>query len=203
MISLKSIIERFAYSPLSQEADGANERAWSLNRLYLRPNRRILILLSTLLLLLASAVLLVDSARLASLRRSWLSEKHEITNNAEALQEIANNVDWSRFAYVQYVTNLDYLCNSLMLFATLEKLGCRSERLLMHPLEWTLYDPESGGTLSDEARLLRLARDKFTVSLQPIHLQSKENDDRKYSHRLSAIPRSLQNFPPDPSSNLG
>ncbi|KAK0738622.1 nucleotide-diphospho-sugar transferase [Schizothecium vesticola] len=45
-----------------------------------------------------------------------------------------HNTDWSRFAYVQYVTNSAYLCNSVMLFETLHRLGTsRADRVMMYP----------------------------------------------------------------------
>ena len=103
-----------------------------------------------------------------------------ITNNAEALDAISNNVEWSRFAYIQYVTNTQYLCNSLMLFARLNHFGCRASRMMMHPEGWSPNsDPEAH--ITDETRLLRLARDTYNVSLQPIHVQSKTGTaDREY-----------------------
>lgn len=105
-------------------------------------------------------------------------------NNAELLENVADRVDWSRFAYVQYVTNLDYLCNSVMLFATLEKLGCRSDRLMMYPEEWNVDDVS---VTSNDVRLVRLARDKYNVNLQPVQVQTRGAGDRTYilSSRLS------------------
>lgn len=40
---------------------------------------------------------------------------------------------WSRFADVQYVTNSDYPCNSVMIFASLHRLGIMAEKLMMYP----------------------------------------------------------------------
>ncbi|KAI9036774.1 nucleotide-diphospho-sugar transferase [Aspergillus affinis] len=42
-------------------------------------------------------------------------------------------VGWSRFAYAEYVTNTLYLCNSVMLFEALHRLGSKPDRLMMYP----------------------------------------------------------------------
>ena len=84
-----------------------------------------------------------------------------------------DSVDWSRFAYVQYVTNLPYLCNSVMLFESLHRLGCRPDRLLMYPSHFAL----DGDT--PEASLLRKARDEYGAILRPIEVQWRSSDDCK------------------------
>lgn len=43
------------------------------------------------------------------------------------------SVDWSRYAYTQYVTNKEYLCNSVMIFETLHRLKAKAERVMMYP----------------------------------------------------------------------
>ncbi|KAH0269488.1 nucleotide-diphospho-sugar transferase, partial [Aureobasidium melanogenum] len=73
--------------------------------------------------------------------------------------------DWSKFAYAQYVTEKNYLCNSLMIFETLQRLGSRAGRLMMYPEQWSLESDSS------ESILLRKARDNYNVRLVPIHVQ--------------------------------
>lgn len=46
--------------------------------------------------------------------------------------------DWSQFAYSQYVTNPDYLCNSVMAFEALDRLGSKAARVLMYPSDWSI-----------------------------------------------------------------
>lgn len=81
------------------------------------------------------------------------------------------DVDWSRFAYTQYATNLDYLCNSVMIFETLHRLHSRAARLLLYPSSYPSPDatPES-----PESRLLRKARDEHGATLVPIAVQHEE-----------------------------
>ncbi|KAI1694279.1 glucose N-acetyltransferase 1 [Ditylenchus destructor] len=76
--------------------------------------------------------------------------------------ESSDALDWSRFAYVQYVTNKIYLCNSLMLFERLHSLGAKADKLMMYPSH---FDVESD---TEEARLIRQARDQYGVKLMPI-----------------------------------
>jgi hypothetical protein len=83
---------------------------------------------------------------------------------------IPTNVEWSRYAYIQYVTDSTYLCNSLMIFESLHRLGSKAERLMMYPNEW------STSLESPHAELLRKARDEHDVRLQPVQIQRFEGD---------------------------
>jgi hypothetical protein len=84
-------------------------------------------------------------------------------------------VDWSRFAYTQYATSTAYLCNSVMLFETLHRLGSRADRLLMHPSSMKA-DPDSDST---ESRLLLKAQKEYNVKLAPIEVQHRDGGDRR------------------------
>lgn len=73
-----------------------------------------------------------------------------------AFAALDDAVDWSKYAYVQYVTNAVYLCNAVMIFEQLERLGARAQRVLLYPSEWdepgffeTPVDP--AGPLPEEA----------------------------------------------------
>lgn len=96
-------------------------------------------------------------------------------SNPDLTIQFGKQVDWSRFAYIQYVTDTDYLCNSLMLFEALHRLGSKPDRLMMYPEDFSIADDED----SEEARLLRIARDEYRVKLKPIQVQSRPGDDRK------------------------
>ncbi|GME47616.1 putative ascus development protein [Neofusicoccum parvum] len=78
-------------------------------------------------------------------------------------------VDWSRFAYSQYATNGAYLCNSVMLFDQLHRLGSRADRVLFYPMEW---DTTVESTTDRDSQLLVLARDTLGVTLVPMNMQS-------------------------------
>lgn len=96
------------------------------------------------------------------------SDEHE-----DSGRKTWKSIDWSQFAYVQYVTNLPYLCNSVMLFESLHRLGCMPDRLMMYPSKLSLEDN------STEAQLLRKARDEYGVILNPIEVQRRKGHDRK------------------------
>ena len=85
-------------------------------------------------------------------------------------------VDWSRFAYTQYVTNSEYLCNSVMFFESLQRLSSRADRVVMYPS----YMLETGNDDTHDARLLIKARDEYNVKLVPISVQHKTNSDRQF-----------------------
>jgi hypothetical protein len=84
-------------------------------------------------------------------------------------------VDWSRFAYVQYVTNTAYLCNSVMLFEILHRLGSKADRLMMHPANFDPGNPESV-----EGGLLLKAKNLYGVKLMPIEVQRKSVADGEH-----------------------
>jgi len=77
----------------------------------------------------------------------------------------ADTVDWSEFAYCQYVTSEDYLCNSLMIFESLVRLGAKAERMMLYDHTWTVDNSTHAG------RLLAQARDTYGVRLVPIEVQ--------------------------------
>lgn len=84
-------------------------------------------------------------------------------------------VDWARFAYLQYVTDSDYLCNSVMVFESLHRLGSKADRVMMYPS--SMVEPDASTWESDDARLLLQARDEYNVSLQPIQIQHKNGTE--------------------------
>lgn len=83
--------------------------------------------------------------------------------------EALEGIDWSRFAYVQYATNTEYLCNSVMLFEALHRLGSKADRLLMHPSDFTTGSEDG----SKERALLQKAQDAYGVTLTSIEIQRK------------------------------
>ncbi|KAL8811934.1 MAG: hypothetical protein Q9200_001402 [Gallowayella weberi] len=98
----------------------------------------------------------------------------------ESLPErVIDAVDWSRFAYIQYATNKPYLCNSIMLFEALHRLGGRAERLLMYPSKFHLTGEDGTESQSWENGLLRKARDEYNVKLKPIEVVARDSNEPK------------------------
>ncbi|KAJ0416496.1 nucleotide-diphospho-sugar transferase [Aspergillus carlsbadensis] len=94
-----------------------------------------------------------------------------------------DNVNWSRFAYAQYATNTDYLCNSVMVFETLHRLHSKAQRLLMYPSNYSVdeHDPSS------ESWLLRKARDEYGVELVPIEVQRRDSGDPAWAESFTKL----------------
>lgn len=85
-------------------------------------------------------------------------------------------VDWSRFAYTQYATDKSYLCNSLMIFEALHRLGSKPDRVLMYASEFYTSEDDD----SKQSRMLRFARDNYGVKLNPIQVQLRGGDGGEY-----------------------
>jgi hypothetical protein len=84
-------------------------------------------------------------------------------------------VRWLDFAYVQYVTNAQYLCNSLMIFEALRRYNTKADLLMMYDNRW--QEPsEVVATTPYESRLLVKARDEYKAKLVPIQVQTFKED---------------------------
>ncbi|KAL9090453.1 MAG: hypothetical protein Q9159_001983 [Coniocarpon cinnabarinum] len=89
-------------------------------------------------------------------------------------------IDWSKFAYTQYATTPDYLCNSLMLFERLQTLGSRAQRVLLYPDTFHHSYPVTYETSDAEAQaqivlaLLLKAEREYDVTLKPIEVLRKK-----------------------------
>lgn len=90
-------------------------------------------------------------------------------------------IDWSRFAYTQYATDRSYLCNSVMIFEALHRLGSKADRVLVYPASFLTSEIDR----SPEARLLRFARDQYAVKLKPVQVILKGGAGGKSLNFLS------------------
>ncbi|KPM40257.1 Glucose N-acetyltransferase 1 [Neonectria ditissima] len=110
---------------------------------------------------------------------------HGSASNATIPRPSADGVDWSRFAYTQYVTNAEYLCNSVMMFETLHRLGSRPDRVMMYP-QWML-DPAAATADTSHGLLLIKARDRYGVKLRPIEVQSRAGGDATWAESFTKL----------------
>lgn len=98
------------------------------------------------------------------------------------------HIDWHRYAYSQYATDQHYLCNSLMIFDSLEKLGSKADRILFYPKTWDLDVSSSKDRTS---QLLVLARDKYKVKLKPVEMYTlkrpSHNDDETWDASINKL----------------
>ncbi|KAI9667256.1 MAG: N-acetylglucosaminyltransferase [Bathelium mastoideum] len=84
-----------------------------------------------------------------------------------SLTEVPGTIDWSKFAYSQYATDSATLCNAIMVFEALERLGSKADRVLLFPEQWDLTVE---GPKDRDSQLLNLARDQYNVKLHPIEI---------------------------------
>ncbi|RFU30235.1 hypothetical protein B7463_g6073, partial [Scytalidium lignicola] len=98
-------------------------------------------------------------------------------------QYAEQHIDWSRFAYTQYVTNTEYLCNSVMLFEILHRLGSKADRLMMYPVTMSV-DPKSD---SPETRLLLKAQKEYGAKLTPIEVQHRPFNDLTWADSYTKL----------------
>ncbi|KAF4948017.1 hypothetical protein FGADI_10012 [Fusarium gaditjirri] len=101
----------------------------------------------------------------------------------QASQQSSSGLDWSRFAYTQYVTNSEYLCNSLMFFEALQRLGSRPDRVMMVPE--SMLEPEMVN--SSDAYLLNKARHQYNVKLVPIAIQTNWAGDATWADSYTKL----------------
>jgi hypothetical protein len=92
-------------------------------------------------------------------------------------------VDWSQFAYTQYVTNSEYLCNSVMFFESLDRLSSQADRVMMYPSK--MFNSEND--TSRDIELLVKARDEYNVKLVPITVQHKDNADATWADSFTKL----------------
>ncbi|KAH7067248.1 glucose N-acetyltransferase [Paraphoma chrysanthemicola] len=97
-------------------------------------------------------------------------------------------INWNDFAYVQYVTNGNYLCNSLMILEALHRHRTKADRIMMYPEDWKV--PGVGEHLTDvsiESRLLAKARDFYGTKLVPVKLQTFARGDPKWKDSYTKL----------------
>ena len=93
----------------------------------------------------------------------------------------SDKIDWSRFAYVQYVTATEHVCNSAMVFESLHRLDSKADRVLLYPQDWGAVDGPTWKALDSKATtILTKARDRYHVKLRPVDLIRQKGQDRTY-----------------------
>lgn len=113
---------------------------------------------------------------LYSLRSLLRNSNQEDTYTDESSTKSAENVDWDKYAYVQYATSQDYLCNAIMVFEQLKELQTKADRVLIYPDYWGVPDQPTAELAKNvvykiekqTTNLLRDARDKYDVKLRPV-----------------------------------
>ncbi|KAL8991658.1 MAG: hypothetical protein Q9169_007774 [Polycauliona sp. 2 TL-2023] len=95
---------------------------------------------------------------------------------AHGLSSRNKNVNWSHYAYFQYATSSAYLCNSVMLFEALHRLGSKADRILLYPKSW---DTQIENKSDRDSQLLVKARDWYKVRLVPVDIPVTHDKDEQ------------------------
>lgn len=106
----------------------------------------------------------------------WRSSPNSIIPHHAPVHEPSlryKNVDWSRYAYSLYATSSPYLCNAVMVFEALSRLGSKADRILLYPQEWDL---EIESPDDRDSQLLVIARDRYDVKLVPVVIPKADDD---------------------------
>lgn len=135
--------------------------------------RRLRVVAASFLVVLAFVYVYYTGGRFAA--DIYHSAESTSLSNGQP-NKTATDIDWTRFAYTQYATDTAYLCNSVMIFESLKRLGSKAERVLMHPGYMSL-DPDSNST---DNMLLRKAAREYDVELVPIEIQRRDLGESNY-----------------------
>ncbi|KAI5463600.1 nucleotide-diphospho-sugar transferase [Mariannaea sp. PMI_226] len=112
----------------------------------------------------------------------FLFRNHQLLQATTPIQTTVD-IAWSRFAYTQYVTNSEYLCNSVMFFEALHRHSSRTDRVMMYPSHMLKSEDDN----SSDARLLIKARDKYNVKLVPIAVQHRDKADATWADSFTKL----------------
>ncbi|KAF9874132.1 alphan-acetylglucosamine transferase [Colletotrichum karsti] len=73
-----------------------------------------------------------------------------------------------------------------MFFERLQHVQSNADRVMMYPSSM-LFDPEAQEGISDDAKLLILARDKYNIKLTPITIQHRQGSDPTWADSFTKL----------------
>lgn len=94
-----------------------------------------------------------------------------------------DGIDWTQYAYCQYVTDIEYLCNSLMIFESLHRLGSKADRVLLYPQVWELYPKVK----TWQSMFLKKAQDDYKVHIVPVRVQHFESGEGTWADSFTKL----------------
>ncbi|CCD27263.1 glucose N-acetyltransferase NDAI_0K00720 [Naumovozyma dairenensis CBS 421] len=106
----------------------------------------------------------------------------------EKEQKSGNAIDWSQYAYVNYVTDAGYLCNTLILFDQLKKqFGTKAKLLLLISSE--LLNPDLSTSVEESTKLLEKIKniDPEQVVIKHIDNIVKPEDYSPWNESLTKL----------------
>lgn len=103
------------------------------------------------------------------------------------LEKNTKAVDWSQLAYVNYATNADYLCNTLIMFSALKRYGTQAKLMLL--VSKDIVDPGSSNDVDRTKTLLsRISElDQEQVIVKFVDDIVKPMDTSQWSQSLTKL----------------
>jgi len=121
----------------------------------------------------------------STLSGSGLPQTPSAPGRGSGNTDSSDKIEWSRFAYVQYVTATEHVCNSVMVFESLHRLDSKADRMLLYPKDWGAVDGPTWKALGSQATtILGMARDEYHVKLRPVDLIRQQGQDRTYKLQI-------------------
>lgn len=87
--------------------------------------------------------------------------------------ESLTRTNWSKYAYVTYATDEHNLCNALMVFESLHRLGSKADRVMLHNPQWA---STSQGAKDRPAQMLHILENKYDVVLKPVQMLDERGE---------------------------
>lgn len=128
-------------------------------------------------LILATIVTFIAIQYIRTRKKPFFTPKH-----APALKY--KNVNWKHYAYSQYATDSHHICNSLMVFDQLDRLGAKAEKILMYPEDMDLI---ISNDRDRDSQLLVKARKEYGVKLVPIAVEGMRIDPGGGTYRSRGV----------------
>ncbi|KAF1987921.1 glycosyltransferase family 8 protein [Aulographum hederae CBS 113979] len=138
-----------------------------------------------------------------------VGKKHKNHASLQGYFSYAPAVDWSKYAYVQYVRTVNEACSAVMMFEELHESKSPARRMLMFPSWWVggqntgdrtgssteaqeveaqrLRKREEDEHVDTSRRLLKKAARRFGVALMPIRENNGDSFDQAEARALSTM----------------
>ncbi|EHK21840.1 glycosyltransferase family 8 protein [Trichoderma virens Gv29-8] len=91
---------------------------------------------------------------------------------------------YPRFAYAQYATDIDYLCNSVINFNRLKRFGAKYDLVLIFPKAWDQEALQSANTREAKA-IEKLRASDLNIVFRPFDILSTDKGDSTWRDSLT------------------
>lgn len=137
-------------------------------------------------LLCASSILYLYANHSIALYHKLLNSYPDHSNITEPPRFLNVTPIWTteqetvRFAYAQYVTDLDYLCNAIINFSQLRRFGTEMEMALVFPDSW-----EQAGSSKESSAVQAVRANYPHINLHPLPVVTTSKGDSTWHKSLT------------------